>query len=51
MRLFTIGGVALTVYQLVAFWQCAYNCRSRVAGHFVRGSVIVSFLVLPSSST
>ena len=47
LRLFTIGGVVLTVLQLVAFWRCAYNSSSRFAGHFVRGSVIVTFLLLP----
>jgi hypothetical protein len=47
IRLFTIGGLILGVFQLVALWQCAYNCRSRFIGNFVRGSVVVSFLLLP----
>jgi hypothetical protein len=47
LRLFTIGGLVLTILQLVALWQCAYNCRSRFVGNFVRASVVVSFLLLP----
>jgi hypothetical protein len=42
-----VGGLVLTVLQLVALWQCAYNCNSRFTAGFVRASVLVSALLIP----
>jgi hypothetical protein len=40
-------GVLIGLYQLVALWKCAFNCRSRALGVLVRISVIASLLFIP----
>jgi hypothetical protein len=47
IRLVVLGGLTLGLYQLVALWQCAYNCPSRSVARFVRLTVIVSFISVP----
>lgn len=46
-RAYTLIGVFLTLYQLIALWRCAFNSSSRAWGVLVRISVIASLLFIP----
>ena len=47
LRLYLLLGFILGMYQLAALWQCAFNCRTRSTGLFIRASVIASLLFAP----
>ena len=47
LRLYLIAGLILGMYQLLALWKCAFNCRTRSLGVFIRISVIGSLMLLP----
>ena len=47
LRVYLGLGFILGIYQLVALWQCAFNCRTRSTGMFIRASVIASLLFVP----
>jgi hypothetical protein len=40
-------GLLIGLYQLIALWKCAFNCRSRAWGVLVRISVIASLALIP----
>jgi hypothetical protein len=44
---YTLGGLLITLYQLIGLWRCAFNSRSRVWGVLVRISVVASLLLIP----
>jgi hypothetical protein len=46
-RLYSIGGLILTVYVIVATYRCAVNCKSVWMAKLVRISCIASLLILP----
>jgi hypothetical protein len=47
MRLYSIGGLVLTTYVIVATYQCAGNSRSPLLARVVRVSAVISLLLLP----
>jgi hypothetical protein len=47
MRLYTIGGLVLSVYAAVATYRCAGNCRSKVVTRLAQISAIGSLVLLP----
>jgi hypothetical protein len=47
MRLYTIGGVILTVYVIVATYRCAGNCKSPALARIARVSAVISLLLVP----
>jgi hypothetical protein len=47
MRLYTIGGLILTVYVIVGTYRCAKNCKTPWVARAVRISAIISLLLLP----
>jgi len=44
---YTLIGLLITLYQLIALWRCAFNSRSRAWGVLVRISVVASLLLIP----
>jgi hypothetical protein len=44
---YVLIGLLIGLYQLIALWRCAFNCRSRAWGVFVRISVMASLLFIP----
>ena len=44
---YTLVGLLITLYQLIALWRCAFNSRSRAWGVLVRISVAASLLLIP----
>jgi hypothetical protein len=47
MGLYTIGGLAFSVYVTVATYRCAVNCRSVWLARLVRISCVITLLLLP----
>lgn len=47
IRSFVSVGLVLSLYGLVALWQCAYNNPSRFLARFVRTAVVLSFIFMP----
>jgi hypothetical protein len=47
MRIYMIGGVAYTVYVILATYRCAGNCASPAVARLARISAIISLLLLP----
>jgi len=47
MRMYTAGGVILSVYVIVATYRCAENCASKFWGRMARLSAVLSALLLP----
>jgi hypothetical protein len=47
IRSFASAGLLLSVYELIASWQCAYNNPSRFLARLVRTAVILSFISMP----
>lgn len=46
-RLYSFGGLLLTLYVIVATYRCAKNCRTPARARWVRISCVVSFWLLP----
>ncbi len=46
-RLYSLGGLFLTLYVIVATHRCAKNCRTQARARWVRISCVISFLLLP----
>ena len=46
-RLYTLGGLLLSLYVIVATYRCAVLCRTPTRAYWVRVSCIVSFMLLP----
>jgi hypothetical protein len=46
-RLYTLGGLLLTLYVIVATYRCAKNCRTPARARWVRISCVISFVLLP----
>jgi hypothetical protein len=46
-RLYSIGGLLLTVYVIVATYRCAINCKTAWMAKLVRISCIASLVLLP----
>ncbi len=46
-RLYSIGGLLLTLYVIVATYRCAKNCRTEARARWVRIGCVISFLLLP----
>jgi hypothetical protein len=44
---YLLGGLIIGAVQSVMLWQCAYNGRSRAAGTFLRGVVLVGAVLMP----
>ncbi len=47
MHLYTIGGLALSVYVTVATYQCARNCKTTFGRRLVRVCAVLTLLLLP----
>jgi hypothetical protein len=47
MRLYSLGGFALSVYAAVATYRCAGNCRSKIVTRLAQISAIGSLVLLP----
>lgn len=47
MRIYTAGGLILSVYVTIATYRCAGNCRSVWVANLARISAILSLLLLP----
>ena len=47
MRIYTIGGLLLTVYVIVGTYRCANNCKTPWVARAARISAIISLLLLP----
>jgi hypothetical protein len=47
MRIYSLGGMAFSVYVAVATYRCAGNCRSKFWGRMARLSAVASILLLP----
>jgi hypothetical protein len=47
MRLYTIGGLILTVYVIVGTYRCAKNCKTPWVARAARIGAIISLLLLP----
>jgi len=47
MRLYSVGGFALSVYAAVATYRCAGNCRSKFVTRLAQISAIGSLVLLP----
>jgi hypothetical protein len=47
MHLYTIGGLALSVYVTVATYQCARNCKTAFGRRLVRVCAVLTLLLLP----
>ena len=46
-RLYTLGGLLLTLYVIVASYRSAVLCRTPARARWLRISCVVSFLLLP----
>ncbi|HEX4151813.1 MAG TPA: hypothetical protein VHY75_06345 [Steroidobacteraceae bacterium] len=47
MRLYTIGGLLLSLYVTVATYQCARNCKTVLGRRLVRACALLSLALLP----
>jgi hypothetical protein len=47
MHLYTIGGLALSVYVTVATYQCARNCKTTFGCRVMRVCAVLTLLLLP----
>jgi hypothetical protein len=47
MRVYSVGGLILTVYVTIATYQCAASLRSSVARVLVRVSAVLTLALLP----
>lgn len=47
IRSFVSVGLVLSLYDLIALWQCAYNNPSRFLARFIRTTVVFSFITIP----
>jgi|ERR1700722_3256146 hypothetical protein len=41
-----IVALPVCIYWAVGVWQCAYNCKSRTLGTYIRACVAASFLAI-----
>lgn len=42
VRIYLLACLAVASYWAVAIWRCAFNCRSRTLGYFLRATVAAS---------
>ncbi len=47
LKVYSAGGMILSIYVTVATYQCARNCRSVSLRRMVRVSAVISLLLLP----